>query len=109
MSNSLDPIQARRIWVQTVCQGYQQTTLVDKELNASIPLLSNERNRVSMQIFSKRQNQTNLIAFAIIVEFIIFMFEITGLIFNLKQYAIHDMNVSFDFSSELLIRCSAKK
>ena len=38
MSNSLDPDQARRIessgliWVQTVCQGYQQTTLVDKEL-----------------------------------------------------------------------------
>ena len=36
MSNSLDPDQARRIvsgliWVQTVCQGYQQTTLVDKE------------------------------------------------------------------------------
>ena len=32
----MDPDQARRssglIWVQTVCQGYQQTTLVDKEV-----------------------------------------------------------------------------
>ena len=38
MSNSLDPDEARRfvvpdlIWVQTVCQDYQQRTLVDKEL-----------------------------------------------------------------------------
>ena len=37
MSNSLDPDQASddlsgRIWVQTVCLGYQQTTLVDNEL-----------------------------------------------------------------------------
>ena len=30
MSNSLDP--KGLIWVQTVCQSYQQTTLVDKEL-----------------------------------------------------------------------------
>ena len=27
--------QSGLIWVQTVCQGYQQTTLVDKELNCS--------------------------------------------------------------------------
>ena len=33
MSSSLDPDQARRIWVETVCKGYQQTTLVDKELS----------------------------------------------------------------------------
>ena len=35
-SNSLDPDQARQfglIWVQIVCKGYQQTTLVGKELN----------------------------------------------------------------------------
>ena len=36
MSNSLDPDQARHfvglIWGQTVCKGYQQTTLVGKEL-----------------------------------------------------------------------------
>ena len=32
MSNNLDPDQAWLIWVQTVCQGYQHTTLVDKEL-----------------------------------------------------------------------------
>ena len=35
VSNSLDPDQARRfvslIWVQTVCKGYQQMTLVGKE------------------------------------------------------------------------------
>ena len=30
MSNSLDPDQARRF--KTVCQSYQQTSLVDKEL-----------------------------------------------------------------------------
>ena len=34
--NSLDPDQARLllglIWVQTVCNGYQQTTLAGKEL-----------------------------------------------------------------------------
>ena len=32
-ANSLDPDQDRMsvlIWVQTVCKGYQQTTLVDK-------------------------------------------------------------------------------
>ena len=33
MSNSLDPDDSSGlICVQTVCQGYQQTTLVDKEL-----------------------------------------------------------------------------
>ena len=36
MSNSLDLDQAQRlsglIWIQTVCKGYQQTTLVDKDL-----------------------------------------------------------------------------
>ena len=31
MSNSLDPDRGPN-WVQTVCQCYQQTTLVDKEL-----------------------------------------------------------------------------
>ena len=31
MSNSLDPDQGRH-FVQTVCKGYQQTTLVGKEL-----------------------------------------------------------------------------
>ena len=31
VSNSLDPEEARHC-VQTVCEGYQQTTLVDKEL-----------------------------------------------------------------------------
>ena len=40
MLNNLDPDQARQssglIWVQTVCQGYQQTTLVDKELRSSL-------------------------------------------------------------------------
>ena len=37
VSNSLNPDQARKtsclIWVQTVCKGYQQTTLVVKELS----------------------------------------------------------------------------
>ena len=47
MSNNLDPDQARQkvwtqirhddssglIWVQTGCQGYQQTALVDKHIN----------------------------------------------------------------------------
>ena len=61
-----------------------------------------------MQIFSQRQNQTNLIVFVIIVEFIMFMFVITGLIFNMKQYAMNDMNVSFTFSSELLIGVQQK-
>ena len=36
VSNSLDPDQARHlsglIWVQTVCKGYQRTTLAGKEL-----------------------------------------------------------------------------
>ena len=27
------------IWVQTVCEGYQQTTLVDKELKGKIELV----------------------------------------------------------------------
>ena len=38
--NSLDPDQTRRfavlIWFQTVCKGYQQTTLVGKELKDTI-------------------------------------------------------------------------
>ena len=38
MSNSLDPDQARR-FVQTVCQGLQQTSLVDKELRPPPPPL----------------------------------------------------------------------
>ena len=49
MSNSLDPDQARRfdgpdlgpnclqrLWVEIFCKGYQQTTLVVKELNFSL-------------------------------------------------------------------------
>ena len=40
MSNSLDPDQARRIWVQTVCHGYQQTILVDKELKIPVCFIS---------------------------------------------------------------------
>ena len=42
MSNCLDSDQVRRfdslgmIWVQTVCQGYQQTTLVNRELRREI-------------------------------------------------------------------------
>ena len=39
VENSLDPYQARQklgmIWVQTVCKGYQQTTLVVNEDNFS--------------------------------------------------------------------------
>ena len=40
MSNRLDPDQARPspglIWVQTVCQDYPQTTLVNKELKVEL-------------------------------------------------------------------------
>ena len=47
VSNDLDPDQDRHllvlIWVQTVCKGYQQTTLVDKELTFD-PMMSNSRN-----------------------------------------------------------------
>ena len=39
MSNSLDPNQTRRFvgltWMETVCHGYHQTTLVDRELTAN--------------------------------------------------------------------------
>ena len=39
MSNSLDPDSSGLIWAQTVCQGYQQTTLVDaSERNDSSPV-----------------------------------------------------------------------
>ena len=38
MSNIRPDNSSGLIWVQTVCQGYQQTTLVDKELNWSVKL-----------------------------------------------------------------------
>ena len=63
MSNSLDPVQARRydssglIWVQTVCQGYQQTTIVDikrvnfRVQNTANPLHRMQRRMISVVIF----------------------------------------------------------
>ena len=34
------------IWVQTVCKGYEQTTLVGKELTESLSILAIQKNEL---------------------------------------------------------------
>ena len=51
MLNSLDPDLAGLIWVQTVCQGYQQMTLLDKELY-KLARFPRNTNILHLSIFS---------------------------------------------------------
>ena len=46
------------IWIQTVCKGYQQTTLIDKKLNNKQTL----QNNIKMFFFSENAdpNETSL-------------------------------------------------
>ena len=70
MSNGLDPDQDRHsvilIWVQTVCKGYEETTLVDNEsivgmvfgkVNCQHRLVSVINAQLALQLFSSLSRQ----------------------------------------------------
>ena len=55
MSNRLDPDQASgMLWVQSVCKGYQQTTLGGKELGWNI--ISRFKDEFSINLGIKLEN-----------------------------------------------------
>ena len=71
-------VLSRLIWVQTVCQGYQQTTLAGKELNpagTSSYLQKNEKKKI------KRNNKCTFV-FAIIYQSMYILGVLTGMAFK---------------------------